>query len=189
MNDETLVGSVRGLIEDCLREGAVIEIDGIGTLELNSDGQLTFNRNGRPRVFVAYAKDDLVAAKRLYEGLQKAGFEPWMDTENLLAGQNWPRAIERAIEISDYFVGCFSSRSANKRGHFQWELSYALRVATQVPAEQAYFLPLRLDNCELPPHVEKFVHYVDLWPEWESGLKVLTRALRSHEKRKKRTKG
>lgn len=186
MKHETLVGSVRSLIEDCLREGAVIDIDGIGTLELDGRGDLKFKRNERARVFLAYAQEDRSEVKRLYQDLHLAGFEPWMDTENLLPGQNWPRAIERAIETSDYFVGCFSSRSAVKRGHFQSELSYALDVATRVPAEEAYFMPVRLSECELPAQVLKQVHYVDLYPDWAQGLDILTRALRAHEKQKKR---
>jgi len=188
VKNETLIGSLRGVIEDCLRKGAVIDIDGIGTLELDAEGGLKFKRNGRTRVFLAYAQEDRQVVKRLYEALQKADFEPWMDSENLLPGQNWPRSIERAIELSDYFVGCFSSRSAKKRGHFQSELSYALDVATQVPDEQAYFLPLRLDECELPANIVRRVHYVDLWPDWEQGVNVLTHALRAHEKRRKKSK-
>jgi hypothetical protein len=184
MKNEALIGSVRQIIEDCLREGAVIDIDGIGTLELDARGDLTFKRNGRTRIFLAYAQEDRATVKRLYHELHAAGFEPWMDTENLLPGQNWPRAIERAIEISDYFVGCFSTRSAVKRGHFQSELTYALDVATRVPAEYAFFVPVRLDECEIPAQIVKRVHYVDLYPDWDRGIEILTRALHVHERRK-----
>lgn len=186
MKDEALIGSVRELIEDCLREGAAIDIDGIGTLELDAKGDLSFKRNARAQVFLAYAQEDRRTVKRLYQELHDSGFEPWMDTENLLPGQNWPRAIERAIELSDYFVGCFSSRSTLKRGHFQSELSYALQVANLVPAEQVFFVPLRLDHCELPTQIARRVHYVDLWPDWEQGIAVLTKALRAHEKSRKK---
>jgi hypothetical protein len=185
VKDEALIGSVRQIIEDCLRDGAVIDIDGIGTLELDGRGELRFKRNDRTRIFLAYAREDRALVKSLYQKLHAAGFEPWMDTENLLPGQNWARAIERAIEISDYFVGCFSSRSAVKRGHFQSELTYALDVATRVPAEQAYFLPVRLDECEMPDQIVKWVHYVDLYPDWELGIDILIRALHAHERRKK----
>ncbi len=186
MKDEALIGSVRELIEDCLREGVAVDIDGIGTLELDANGELIFKRNGRTRVFLAYAQEDRQSVKRLYQALQNAGFEPWMDAENLLPGQNWPRAIERAIELSDYFVGCFSSRSALKRGHFQSELAYALHVATRIPPGQVFFVPLRLDHCEVPDQIASQVHYVDLWPEWEQGIASLTRSLRAHEKRSKK---
>ena len=71
----------------------MIEIDGIGTLELEDSGELKFIRNNRARIFLAYAEEDRVVVRQLYAALQAAGFEPWMDVENLLPGQNWPRAI------------------------------------------------------------------------------------------------
>jgi len=186
VKDESFIGPLRDVIEDCLREGAVIEIDGIGTLEMDNKGELTFKRNGRARVFLAYAQEDRAAVKRLYWALHAAGFEAWMDIENLLPGQNWPRAIERAIETSDYFLGCFSSRSSNKRGHFQSELSYALGIASRVPADHAFFVPVRLDECRVPDHIAKSVHYLDLFPKWDEGISLLASALHAHEKSRKR---
>lgn len=187
VKNEATIGSVRGLIEDCLRKGSLIEIDGIGTLELDAHGDLTFKRNNRPRVFLGYAQEDRREVTMLYEELQANGFEPWMDTEDLLPGQNWPRAIERAIETCDYFLGCFSFNSAVKRGHFQSELAHALEVATRVPIEQAFFVPVRLSQCEMPAQISKRVHYVDLYPDWKQGIEVLIRALHTHEKGKKKT--
>ncbi len=185
MNNESLISSLRDVIEDCLREGTSIDIDGIGTLEFDASGDLIFNRNSRARIFLAYAQEDREAVRRLYRALHDAGFEAWMDVENLLPGQNWPRAIERAIETADYFLGCFSSRSSNKRGHFQSELVYALDIATRVPLEQAYFVPVRLNECKIPSHIAKKVHYMDLYPNWEDGVELLVWALRAHEKSKK----
>ena len=187
MKNESIIGSLRDVIEDCLRDGAVIEIDGIGTLELDTNGELTFKRNGRARLFLAYAQEDRANVKRLYRDLHDAGFEPWMDTENLLPGQNWPRAIERAIETSDYFLGCFSSRSSTKRGHFQSELSYALEIASRVPVEHAFFVPVRLDQCRIPEHIANRVHYMDLFPDWDDGISLLGSAIHAHEKLKKRS--
>ena len=185
MKDEALIGSLREVIEDCLRVGAAIDIDGIGTLELDPNGELRFKRNSRARVFLAYAQEDRAAVKRLYQALHSAGFEAWMDAENLLPGQNWPRAIERAIETADYFLGCFSSRSCAKRGHFQSELSYALDVASRVPAEHAFFVPVRLDECKIPAHISRRVHYMDLFPDWQNGAYLLICALHAHEKNRK----
>ena len=51
---------------------------------------------------------DGAEVKRLFTALQNAGFEPWMDKEKLLPGQNRPRAIQRAIDLSEFFIGCFS---------------------------------------------------------------------------------
>ena len=174
--------SVRGkallqLIDRYLRDGASIEIDGLGSFQLSSSNQVTFEPTGRIRVFLAYAQEDRAAVKRLYTALHNAGFEPWMDQEKLLPGQNWPRAIERAIDLSEFFICCFSRRSVVKRGHFQCELDYALNVARRMPAEEIFFLPVRLDDCEVPRDIASRVQHVDLFPDWDRGLGSLFKAM------------
>ncbi|MGH9583492.1 MAG: TIR domain-containing protein [Bryobacteraceae bacterium] len=161
------------LIQRCLLEGSSIEIDGLGSFGLDASHRVVFRPNGRIRVFLAYADEDQALVRKLCSALQRAGFEPWMDKQKLLPGQNWPRAIERAIEISDFFIGCFSSRSVLKRGHFQSELRYALEVASRVPLEDTFILPVRFSECELPRQIAKNLHYVDLFPDWERGIEIL----------------
>src|SRR5579885_1053476 len=94
-----------------LDSGRAVEIEGLGTFRLDKDGQYVLEPQNRPWVFVAYAAEDLHLARRLCDSLRRAGCSPWLDKEKLLPGQNWPRAIERAIEVSDAFVACFSPRS------------------------------------------------------------------------------
>jgi hypothetical protein len=176
------------LITRCLREGAAIEIDGFGSFRLEED-RVVFEPNQRIKVFLAYAQEDRAKVKKLYRALQKAGLEPWMDQEKLLPGQNWPRAIERAIELSDFFISCFSGHSAAKRGHFQCELRHALDVAGRVPADDIFLVPVRLHDCEVPPLIAKEVQYVDLFPHWERGVNRLVTTMRQHvSERKKRQK-
>ncbi len=166
------------LIERCLHEGSVIEIDGLGMFELDTEECVVFERSGRARVFLAYAEEDRAEVKKLYHVLREAGFEPWMDQENLLPGQNWPRAIDHAIELSDFFLGCFSRRSRIKRGHFQCELRYALDLAARVPLEDIFLVPVRLNDCEIPRHIARKTQYVDLFPDWQRGVKKLVKMMR-----------
>ncbi len=105
-----------------LREGVPVEIERFGRFELDPEGQVVFEVDCAIKVFIAYAYEDSEAAKRLSSSLKAAGFEPWLDQEKLLPGQNWPRAIDRAIEVSDFFLACLSKQSTLKRGHFQNEL-------------------------------------------------------------------
>jgi hypothetical protein len=161
------------LIRRCLAEGSAIEIDGMGRFELDAKNRIVFLPSGRIRVFLAYAEEDADAVRNLYSALHEAGFEPWMDKQKLLPGQNWPRAIERAIEMSDFFICCFSAKSAAKRGHFQSELRYALEVASRVPLEEIFILPVRLSECSVPRALSKMLHHIDLFPDWEQGVKLL----------------
>ena len=188
MKRKTSSPGVVRLIDRCVREGRAIDIDGVGSFELN-EGELVFQSTGKVRVFIAYAKEDRADARRLYRALKDRGVEPWMDEQNLLPGQNWPRAIERAIEVSEYVLVCFSRRSVGKRGFFQSELRYALDVAACVPLDEIFLLPVRLSDCEVPEQVARKTQYIDLFPEWETGINalvnVMTRRPRSSSPRRR----
>lgn len=172
MSDTVRRRALLTLIDSYLRKGAVVEIDGLGSFGLEHE-KVVFQPNRRPRVFLAYGKEDRTKVKKLARDLKKAGFEPWMDEEQLLPGQNWPRAIQRAIEVSDFFVICFSRHSVAKRGFFQSELRYALDVAACVPLEEIFLVPIRLGECELPLRIARSTQYIDLFPDWETGVKAL----------------
>ena len=150
-----------------LREGAHIEIDGFGRFDLDTDGEVVFEPNRAITVFIAYAYEDEADAKRISASLKAAGFEPWLDQERLLPGQNWPRAIDRAIEVSDFFVACLSKQSTLKRGHFQSELRYALDLASRVPLDDIFLVPARLNDCAVPRTICQNTQYIDLFPDWE----------------------
>ena len=175
VREKTLLQKV---LNRSLREKGAIEIEGMGRFELEED-QVVFQPNQRVRIFLAYAKEDRLEVKKLYIALQRAGFEPWMDQEKLLPGQNWPRAIERAIDLADYVVLCFSRRSVGKRGYFQSELRYALDVAACVPLDEVFLMPIRLSECELPLQIAKKTQYVDFFPDWQIGLKALVNMIKS----------
>jgi hypothetical protein len=175
--DKTLIS----LIDRRLCEGASIQIDGLGSFKHDRRRQLVFKPSRKPLVFLAYAQEDRSKVKKLYQQLRKAGIEPWMDCQKLLPGQNWPRAIEHAIEISDFFLGCFSRNSTSKRGHFQSELAFALNVATRFPQDEVFFIPVRLENCQLPRRIANTTHYVDLFPDWNRGVRRLSAALRRRQ--------
>ena len=178
--------ALNDLIARCLREGTPIEIDGLGQFGLEN-GDVVFQPSERIRVFLAYAEEDRATVKKLYQNLQASGFEPWMDVEKLVPGQNWPRAIERAIDVTDFILVNFSHRSITKRGHFQCELRHAMDVADRVPLDDIFLVPVRLSECEVPPEIARVTQYLDLFPDYEVGFKALTNMMTSQmlKKRKK----
>ncbi len=165
------------LIRRCVREGNPVDVDGVGSFTLDGN-EVVFEATGRTQVFIAYAKEDRTEARKLYRILQANGLEPWMDEKKLLPGQDWPRAIERAIEVADYVVPCFSCRSAGKRGFFQSELRYALGVAALVPLDEIFLLPVRLSECEVPVQIARRTQYIDLFPDWDTGIKALLKVVK-----------
>ena len=111
---------------------------------------------------------------------------PWLDKMKLMPGQNWPRAIERAIGISDFFIPCFSRRSVQKKGQFQSELRYALECATRLPLDDIYIIPVRLEECHVPTRIKEHLQYVDLFPDWNGGVRRVLGAIRKQANRSRR---
>lgn len=177
---------VAQVVRRCLEEGFTIEIEGLGTFRPDGRGGVEFLAELRPKAFIAYVEEDLAAAEKLYAALEGRGFDPWLDRRKLLPGQNWPRSIERIIEISDFFLACFSRRAVSKRGHFQAELRYALDCAARMPLGEIYFIPVRLDDCRLPAPIARQYHYVDLFPDWERGLERVVAVMRKAARQARR---
>ncbi len=166
------------ILRQSLECGHTVDIEGLGTFEPAGNGAYRFAPQTQPQVFVAYVVEDLAPARRLCEALRSAGCSPWLDKDKLLPGQNWPRSIERAIGISDVFVACFSARSIVKRGQFQSELRVGLNCARQLPLDSVFLIPVRFERCAIPRRISDHVQYVDLFPDWERGVKRLVRAIR-----------
>jgi hypothetical protein len=165
--------------------GKAVEIDGLGIFYPDARRGFRFVPRALPQVFIAYGKEDEQLAGRLCADLNRAGFSPWMDVQKLLAGQNWPRAIEAAIESSDFFVACFSAHSVRKKGGFQSELRYALDCARQVPLDEIYIVPVRLDECAVPRTIQHELQYIDLFPDWDGGMERMLTMLRREVERRR----
>jgi hypothetical protein len=166
------------LLKECLADGEPVHIDDLGIfMPCPHNNGFRFVPNLMQRVFIAYVEEDAVLARKLYRDLTNRGFSPWMDKKKLLPGQNWPRAIESAIETSDFFIACFSRNSVTKRGVFHSELRYAMECAARLPLDEIFVIPIRLDQCSMPQTVLSHIQYVDLFPDWEAGVSTITAAM------------
>jgi len=177
MIDTSATAELAHIVLRSLSKGKVVEIDGLGVFFPDSQRGVRFEPRA-PQVFLAYVKEDQRAVAELYDSLRQLSFTPWMDIRNLLPGQNWPRAIETAIEMSDFFVACFSRNSVNKWGGFQAEIRYALDCARRLPLDEIFVVPVRLDACRVPRSIQRELQYIDLFPDWNRGVERLVRMMR-----------
>lgn len=102
------------------------------------------------QIFLAHASEDKLQVRELHKKLHSKGFNPWLDEIDLLPGQNWQVEIPNAIRESDVFLGCLSKSSVAKQGYVQKEFRLALMSYASRPAEKIFFIPVKLDNCEIP---------------------------------------
>ena len=180
--------AVESILRDYLSRRAALHLDGLGVLRLRENGEFQFEPKSGPGVFIGYASEDATLAKRLSRQLRAAGLRPWLDREQLLPGQNWPRAIDRAIQSADFAIQCFSTHSVARRGYFHKELRLVLDSASRVPFEEVYLLPIRFEKCHVPDRVTSQYQYVDLFPNWNSGVGALIEAIAKQHAHRSRDK-
>jgi hypothetical protein len=108
------------------------------------------------QIFLSYAREDGEKVEKLYQKLSDAGFKPWMDKKDILPGEKWELAIQKAIQHSDFFLVCLSKNSVGKRGWIQREIREALHVLKGMLDSDIYLIPVRLEDCEVPESLASF---------------------------------
>jgi hypothetical protein len=128
----------------------------------------------KPKIFLCHAHEDQDAAQELFNRLKDFGYDPWMDKECLLPGQNWDFEIRKAIKNTDFFLVLLSARSVEKRGYVQKEFKIAIDNLMEIPEGQIYLLPVKLDDCLVPSQFSTY-QWVEL--HGESGFERIQKAI------------
>ena len=128
----------------------------------------------QPRIFLSYAHEDQAKVADVYDRLVDAGYRPWLDKRDILPGEQWDLAINKAIRDSDFFLVCLSARSVGRRGFLQREIKTALERWQEMLDEDIYLIPVRLEEHDVPEALAK-LQWVDLFePEgWSRLLRAI----------------
>ncbi|MFF5496014.1 toll/interleukin-1 receptor domain-containing protein [Streptomyces aquilus] len=116
------------------------------------------------KIFLCHSSGDKEDVRRLRTQLLSAGFQPWLDEEDILPGQDWDREIRRAIRACDLVLVCLSRASVTKTGYVQKEIGLVLDFADHQPEGAIYVIPARLEDCEVPERLQRW-HRVDLFTQ------------------------
>jgi len=92
------------------------------------------------RIFLAHAREDEAQIRKLYADLKAEGFDPWLDEEDLIPGQDWHAIIPGVIRDAAVFVACLSSRSVGKPGFVHTEFRTALTAYGERPPDEPFRL-------------------------------------------------
>jgi len=131
------------------------------------------------KVFLCHASEDKDSARKLYRRLRQDGYEPWLDEEDLIAGQKWEVEIPRAVRNANVVLVCLSARSISKTGYVQREIKFALDAALEQPEESIYIIPVRLEACAVPNSLSPW-QWLDYFAA--DGYERLRRALDAKKK-------
>jgi TIR domain len=130
-------------------------------------------------VFLCHADEDSETVARISEKLWQRGYVTWFDKKDLLPGDEWQRAVEVAIDRSDYAIVCISRRSLAKHGFVNREVRLILRNHENRPLGGRYIVPILLDDAEIPHEIRDIhcVRYSDA--DWLVKVDAALRSSRS----------
>lgn len=176
INGQTLLNA--GLIN-----GSAIRLVASQELSVDSSAAVDsshfiFGESVRPtqslQIFLCHSSSDKQIVRELYRRLVSDGFDPWLDEENILPGQDWNEEIIKAVRESDVAIVCLSEKSINKAGYIQKEIKYALDIADEKPDGTIFLIPLKLEECNVPERIRRW-QWVSFFEErgYERLLKAL----------------
>jgi len=138
-----------------------------------------------PTAFVSYVREDKPVVDRIARYLESHGVTVWIDRKNLRPGLRWQDEIRRGISDGDFFLACFSQKyAARAKTYMNEELTLAVEELRQRPIDKAWFIPIKLEPCEIPARgigageTLQSLQWVDLSADWDNGLKEILSVVR-----------
>jgi hypothetical protein len=140
----------------------------------------------RPRVFISYAREDGELAARVYDALQKAHFEAWLDKECLAGGEAWDQRIQDELDVTDFTIVLYTPAFCRKADSYvNKEVTLARRRGESVRG--TFLIPVRTADLADDDRVSELGHYQEmaLRPEYfdEDFAKVISTMLRDYQRR------
>lgn len=122
------------------------------------------------KIFFSYSRTDgSDFALRLALDLKKAGFNVWIDQQDIRAGSEWDLEIEKALETCDCLLFVETEKSVVSNNVLD-EVYYALEQRKKV-------IPLIVRDSKTPFRIQRLQH-VDFTKRYEAGLTHLISELK-----------
>lgn len=100
-------------------------------------------------VFLSYASEDRIAAKRIKDALENAGVDVFFDRDDLECGNDWEAKLRRSISQCSLFVPVIS-RATSCPGHRffrkEWNLAVDEAQAHSFSDDACFLLPVVIDD-------------------------------------------
>lgn len=98
-------------------------------------------------IFLSYARDDVVAARRLAEALRNAGLVVWFDENELTGGDAWDQKIRTQIAECALFLPLISANTqARLEGYFRLEWRLSEQRSHLMAKGKRFLVPVCIDE-------------------------------------------
>lgn len=129
-------------------------------------------------IFISYSRNDFAHAKKIYDRLTSiAEFNVWIDSENLLPGEEWEERIRQVISESDFVIIIISKNLERMRGFYQKEIRITLEELDLQPPGKIFAIPILIEASEIRHPALTKLHHVEFYNDWEKGFDKLIQSL------------
>jgi len=98
-------------------------------------------------VFLSYAREDAVAARRIAEALRGFGIEVWFDQSELRGGDQWDAKIRGQIKACALFIPVISHTTQSRdEAYFRLEWKLADDRSHLMAPGKAFIVPVIIDD-------------------------------------------
>jgi len=129
--------------------------------------------------FISYVHENQEIVYRLCNDLAKSGVKVWSD-KNIPVGSRWRNVIRSKIQQGSFFIACFSKEYNEKsKTYMNEELNIAVEELRQRPTDKAWFIPVKLSECDIPDisigpgKTLKDIQWVELYKDWDIGIQKI----------------
>lgn len=132
----------------------------------------------QPKIFISYSHKDKEFVDKLSNDLREAGFNLWVDVEQLLPGTEWSKEINRVLSEIEVLL-YIASRNSVDSMWMNIELGHIIE-------NQKLVIPIIIDNYStenLPKEIRNF-QWLDLRRNYREGIKELIRTIPNEYKHK-----
>lgn len=118
------------------------------------------------RLFLSYGHKEKEICLKICESLRQFGYDVWVDTSHIKAGDDWRRKIFEGISNSNGVIACLSRNSCRKPGVCLNELS----IAVGIKGGNIKTILLEDEACVAPPAELCHRQWLDMhdWKDWKA---------------------
>jgi hypothetical protein len=120
------------------------------------------------KYFFSYSRKDSAFVLKLAEELREAGANLWLDQLDILGGERWDIAVEKALETCQGVIAVLSPASVGSND-VRDEISFALEKEKAV-------IPVIIQDCEVPFRLGR-LQRIDFTANYDTGFSQLLKAL------------
>ena len=105
-------------------------------------------------VFFAYSHSDAAKVRQFATSMRIGGYPVWIDSDELIPGQNWKESVQLAIKESSAVLLFVSQDTAQKNSSLFFELSMILHAVKASAGKNPLIVVVRLDQTLVPTSFE-----------------------------------